>query len=181
MRLLAIRLVFPIVFLTTLGPTAASGRQLCEPRTDAPGRACFVAKSGNDAHPGTFARPFRTIAKGVSILQPGDILNLRGGVYVEPVAIVGKHGTAVDPIVIRTYPGETAYIDGSVSEFRTANNADWEPASLYDANAHPDEYVSVRTFADHMRGAFLDRNPYTRLICTWAEPTSTSTTTGSIT
>jgi hypothetical protein len=164
MRLLTMRFLFPLVLLTTLGPAAASGQPVCEPRTDAPGRECFVSKSGNDAHAGTFAQPFRTIAKGVSVLQPGDILNLRRGVYVEPVAIVGKHGTAVDPIVIRSYPGETAYIDGSVNEFRTPHNADWEPASLYDANAHPDEYVSVRTFSDHMRGAFLDRNPYTRLI-----------------
>jgi hypothetical protein len=164
MRLLAIKFMSPIVLLTILGPATASGQQVCEPRTDAPGRECYVSKSGNDAHAGTFAQPFRTIAKGVSVLQSGDILNLRRGIYVEPVAIVGKHGTAADPIVIRSYPGETAYIDGSVSEFRTPNNADWEPASLYDANAHPDEYVSVRTFSDHMRGAFLDRNPYTRLI-----------------
>ena len=42
-------------------------------RTDAPGREYYVALSGNDANPGMFDRPFRTIAKGVSTLQAGDV------------------------------------------------------------------------------------------------------------
>jgi hypothetical protein len=45
----------------------------------------FVGTSGSDINPGTIDQPFRTIAKGVSVLQPGDVLNLRQGIYVEPV------------------------------------------------------------------------------------------------
>jgi hypothetical protein len=147
-----------------LAPAAARAQTVCQPRTDGPGRECYVAKSGNDANPGTLARPFRTIARGVSVLQAGDALSIRHGVYVEAVALVGKHGTASQPIVIRGYEGETAYLDGSVAEFRDLHNADWEPAALHDPAAHPDEYVSVASFGDSVRGAFLDRNPYTRLI-----------------
>jgi hypothetical protein len=127
----------------------------------------FVSLSGKDTNPGSLTQPLRTIAKGVSLLQPGDVLNLRQGVYVEPVLIAAKKGTAAQPIVIRSYPGESAYIDASVPQFRALNNNDWEPARLHDAAAHSEEYVSKMAFptADPVnRGAFLDRNPYTRLI-----------------
>jgi hypothetical protein len=50
----------------------------------------YVSTSGNDDNPGTIAQPYRTIAKGVSYLQAGDILYLRGGVYVELVDIAGS-------------------------------------------------------------------------------------------
>jgi hypothetical protein len=163
MRWMIVRFVCAACMVIVIGAVAGA-QPVCQPRTDGAGRECFVSTGGNDLHAGTLAQPFRTIAKGVSVLQPGDILNLRHGVYVEPVSIVGKHGTAANPIVIRAYPGEAAYIDGSVAAFRQMNNSDWEPASLYDANAHPEEYVSKATFADHIRGVFLDRNPYTRLI-----------------
>jgi hypothetical protein len=140
-------------------------------------REFFVSTSGNDdKNPGTLAQPFGTIAKGVSCLQPGDILNLRQGIYVEPVDIRTKWGTPEENIVIRSYPGEHAYIDGSLSNFRKANQPtpEWEPACRYDPrNAHSEEYVSVETFTppnwnddqyNVNRGAFLERNPYTRLI-----------------
>jgi hypothetical protein len=133
----------------------------------------YVSNSGNDNNQGaTIDQPFRTIAKGVGELKPGDILYLRGGVYVEPVDIANKHGTPTAYIVIRSYEGEHAYIDGSLLQFRTLDNDDWEPARPFDPNAHEDEYVSTATFPEGVtnadkvvnRGAFLNRNPYTRLI-----------------
>jgi hypothetical protein len=145
-------------------PHRGGAQGLCQPRTDASGSECFVTLAGSDANQGTITQPFRTIAKGVSVMQAGDVLSLRQGVYVEPVVIAGKHGTAASPIVIRSYPGEEAFIDGSVTEFRTLNNKDWEPASRYDSHVLPDEYVSVKEFTGSVRGAFLDRKPYTRLI-----------------
>jgi hypothetical protein len=126
----------------------------------------FVSLAGKDSNPGTRELPFLSIARGVAELGPGDILNLRHGVYLEPVDIAGKHGTADEPIVIRSYPGEAAYIDGGVAEFRRPDNDDWLPAGTLDPDAVADEYVSAMTFADDLvnRGAFLDRNPYTRLV-----------------
>ena len=126
--------------------------------------------AGSDANPGTFAKPFRTIATGISVLKAGDVLNLREGNYVESLKIKGIHGSETLPIVIRSHEGEHATIDGSVRQFRDANNDEWEPASLHDPAAHQDEFVSRSTFAldssqDRVnRGAFLDREPYTRLI-----------------
>jgi hypothetical protein len=163
-RPLAARVVWAIAVFVILGPAAARAQGLCQPRTDTPGKECFVSLAGSDANRGTITQPFRTIAKGVSVVQAGDVLSLRQGVYVEPVVITAKHGTATQPIVIRSYPGEDVSIDGSLPEFRALDNQDWEPAALYDPDAHPDEYVSVTKVASFIRGAFLDRDPYTRLI-----------------
>jgi hypothetical protein len=124
----------------------------------------FVSLSGNDQNPGSLARPYATFAKGVSVLTPGDTLSLRQGVYVGTFAVRAKQGTVDRPITIRSYPGEMAYLDGTLSAFRTLGAADWEPASLTDPAAPPDEYVSTVPVTDFVRGAFLGRNPYTRLI-----------------
>jgi len=126
----------------------------------------YVSNSGNDNNSGTQAQPFRTINKGVSVLQAGDILYLRHGIYVESVNIVNKQSTPAAPIVIRSYLGEHAYIDWSLPQFRSLNNNSWRLASLDDPNAHPDEYISMETFTQDPvnRGAFLDTYPYTRLI-----------------
>src|SRR5688572_18697367 len=99
----------------------------------------FVSLTGDDANPGTVERPFRTIACGINAVQAGDVLNLREGVHVEAVVVANKHGTASKPIVLRSYPGELAFIDGSLAEFRTLNNDDWEPALSTDPKAHADE------------------------------------------
>jgi hypothetical protein len=151
-RSLSSKIIRAIYVFVSLGPAAAGAQGLCQPRNDAPGRECFVSLAGNDANPGRITQPFRTIAKGVSIVQAGDVLSLRSGVYVEPVVIAGKHGTSAQPLVIRSYPGERAFIDGSVTEFRTLNNQDWEKASLSDPSALPDEYVSVSNYSAPLSG-----------------------------
>src|SRR3712207_5734094 len=96
--------------LTHLAPSPSFAHDRSEARSMAPERAqatgveYYVSQSGNDNNPGSLSQPFRTIAKGISVLQAGDTLNLRRGIHVEPVEIAGKHGTATNPIVIRSYP-----------------------------------------------------------------------------
>jgi hypothetical protein len=126
----------------------------------------FVSPGGDDANPGSEDRPFGTVGQGISVLRAGDVLNLRHGVYVGQVEITDKHGTARDPIVIRSYPGETAYIDGCVAFFRRRGSEDWVRGRQLDGDAVEDEYISAMTFTERLvnRGAFLDRNPYTRLV-----------------
>jgi hypothetical protein len=154
-----------LIFMVLAPPRAEA--QVCQPQTSGSGRECFVSLTGSDAGPGTLARPFRTIARGISVLQAGDVLSLRGGVYVESVEVAGKHGTLLRPVVIRSYPGERAFIDGSLPQFRALNNDEWEPVTGDPDDVvpfHPDEYVSKITVTGFVRGAFLDRQPYTRLI-----------------
>jgi len=82
------------------------------------GRVYYVSTSGNDANAGTVTAPFRTLAKGVSVLGPGDTLYVRGGTYLlTPNRLwVGCSGTASASITIAAYPGETATISGDANQ-----------------------------------------------------------------
>ena len=47
------------------------------------GKIYYVSISGNDANPGTLAKPFKTIARGSKVLASGDTLLIRAGTYNE--------------------------------------------------------------------------------------------------
>lgn len=70
----------------------------------------YVSTTGNDSNPGTQSQPFQTLAKGVSPLNAGDTLYIRGGTYNQPINVGGKSGTAGNYITIAGYPGETVII-----------------------------------------------------------------------
>lgn len=125
-----------------------------------------VSLSGLDSNPGTIDAPFRSVQRGVDALAaPGDTVMLRGGRYVGPVLLAQKHGTAAQPMVLTSYPGERAFIDNSVSMTSVSRQV-WEPGLRNDPNAHPDEFVSTRTFAEDFvnRGAFLSQKVHQRLV-----------------
>jgi parallel beta-helix repeat protein len=71
-----------------------------------------VATNGNDSANGSLAAPFRTLTKAAGLAKPGDVVNVRGGVYFESVQITVQ-GTAAARITIRSYPGEKAIFDGT--------------------------------------------------------------------
>jgi hypothetical protein len=60
----------------------------------------FVSPSGSDANSGTEALPFKTVAKGISVAQPGDEVRLQPGTYQERLDITNKHGTPEAPILV---------------------------------------------------------------------------------
>ena len=72
----------------------------------------FVSTSGNDANAGTASSPLRTLGRAAAIAQPGDVVNVRGGIYTGAVSMASK-GTASARITFRSYPGETAVLDGT--------------------------------------------------------------------
>ena len=76
----------------------------------------YVATNGNDTNEGTEPQPFRTIRKGVSVLQPGDKLYIRQGTYAEgitPASMSIPSGTSwSDAITISGYPDETVTLLG---------------------------------------------------------------------
>jgi hypothetical protein len=96
-------------------------------------------------------------------LNPGDVLLLRGGTYVTTATVMGREATPDNPIVIRSFPGEHAVLDGAtIGEFRVVPNESWEPVG-------DGEFRSRATFErnenERARGSFLERDPrYTRLI-----------------
>jgi parallel beta-helix repeat protein len=75
----------------------------------AQGATYVVATTGNDSNPGTLSQPFKSFAQGVSRLQPGDTLYIRGGLYTEQIDLqrLNKTGTAGKYITIAGYPDET--------------------------------------------------------------------------
>lgn len=84
-----------------LGCCVAAGGAAC-------GADYYVSTSGLDTDPGTLSQPWRTIQKAAGSVVAGDTVYIRGngGAYVERVAVSGRDGTAVAPIVFKTYPGD---------------------------------------------------------------------------
>ena len=80
------------------------------PFTFAPqARTVFLATNGNDTYPGSQELPWRTFAHSQAQLQPGDLLYVRGGDYLEPFT-VSRSGQPGSPMVISAYPGECVRI-----------------------------------------------------------------------
>ncbi len=71
----------------------------------------YTATNGNDSNPGTEASPFRTLAKGVSVLRPGDTLLVKEGLYEEQLNNTIPSGESWDrPVTVRAYPNHTVTI-----------------------------------------------------------------------
>ena len=154
--------VFPALLFAAPGAEEPAIRshpplQPAPPASDRPlakGPAYYVdPRHGDDDAKGSKGAPLRTIAAALAILQPGDTLYLRGGVYYENV-YVALVGTQDAPITIRSYPGEQATIDGSFREFFTAPARAWEPFP----GGSPGEYRSRQRYANlrNIHGRFGD-------------------------
>jgi hypothetical protein len=118
------------------------------------GPALFVdASKGDDENDGSIDSPWKTAAHAIKQLHPGDTLYLRGGSYFENV-YVSLVGTPKKPIVIRSYPGEQAVIDGGIPDFQLASESAWEPVG----NRAAGEYRSTKAYPNirDVIGAFGD-------------------------
>jgi parallel beta-helix repeat protein len=73
--------------------------------------AYYVATNGSDSNPGTLEKPWKTLGYASKQLQAGNTLYIRGGTYREVTSWYAD-GRSDAPITIRSYPGETAVIDG---------------------------------------------------------------------
>jgi parallel beta-helix repeat protein len=126
----------------------------------------------NDGNPGTEARPWRTIRRGVQSLQPGDTLLIKAGTYRETV-ILARSGMQAQPIRIQAYPGDEGKVIINAAEPVTnwrkcagpadcAGNPYWEHIYVADVVAlvqsHPDSAFAVRQVFQH--GELLKRSRY---------------------
>ncbi|NNF58144.1 MAG: hypothetical protein HKN04_07865, partial [Rhodothermaceae bacterium] len=67
----------------------------------------------DDANPGTQALPWRTISRATTVLQPGDAVLVRAGVYRETVTPrIGGTGPE-QRITYAAYPGDTVIVTGA--------------------------------------------------------------------
>jgi len=72
------------------------------------------ATAGNDASPGTSARPFRTLQHAADLVNPGDGVVVKDGVYTggSTVVTISRSGTAANWIVFRAAHRWGAVVDG---------------------------------------------------------------------
>ena len=71
--------------------------------------AVFVSPTGDDANPGTAAKPLQTITAGIQRVPVGGTVVLRGGVYREKV----MGGGFTKAVTLQAYPHERPWVDGS--------------------------------------------------------------------
>ncbi|APZ45489.1 hypothetical protein BW723_03885 [Polaribacter reichenbachii] len=74
----------------------------------------YVAKNGDDSNSGTIESPLLTISKAASIAVAGDVVYIREGTYEETLAPANS-GTAGNPIIFQSYPGERVIISAMES------------------------------------------------------------------
>jgi hypothetical protein len=100
----------------------------------------FVAPAGNDANPGTLAKPFATLQRAQTAVRQkrGDVF-LRGGIHYlsEPLVFSAEDsGTKDDPVVFQNYRDEEAIVSGGIR----LRNLDWQPHAngIYQATVPAD-------------------------------------------
>lgn len=125
-----------------------------------------VATSGDDAHPGSLAAPFRTIQHAAELAQPGDIVTVHAGVYRERVNPPRGGRSDADRIVYRAAPGENVEIKGSeiVTGWKPTGNDTWTvtvPNTMFGGfNPYSDlihgDWFNPKGRAHHTGAVYLD-------------------------
>lgn len=98
------------------------------------GTTYYVSTEGDDGNSGTSDAPFKTFAKGVSQLQPGDTMLIKAGDYSEALVLNGLKGSAEAPITIRGEAGT------NITAGAYVNAPFWKNFTLSVANS---EYVNI--------------------------------------
>ncbi len=74
----------------------------------------FVAPDGDDANPGTFEQPWATVNHAAQVLQAGQTVYVRGGLYALPRQVLPANSGRQDAwITYRAYPGEEPVLDAA--------------------------------------------------------------------
>ena len=126
------------------------------PDYELPPATMFVSPDGSDANSGRSEdAPLRTVTRAAQLVQPGDVVYLRGGVYPIQVAF-RRSGTQDAPIVWASYPGEWAVFDGSdrtpvESPDRVwVDGASWNVFVNFEVRNGPRQGIYVRDSSDNV-------------------------------
>ncbi len=137
-----------------------------------------------DTNAGTELQPFKTINKATSLVNAGDTVFIKAGIYRETVVLsrsgtsttaIGRAGTVTTtlPITIAAYPGHEGKVILSAAEpvinwrkctgpAECAGNPNWHHVYVADVaalvQAHPDSSFAVRQVFQH--GKLLKRSRY---------------------
>jgi pectate disaccharide-lyase len=111
-------------------------------RAGSTGMAYYVATNGSDANDGTREHPFATIRQAAQVVNPGDTVIVRDGVYSDldkdkAVVPVRRSGSPGAPITFRAEHKWKAVIDGQHNQGMTAWSL-WHATRL--------SYVTIEDF-----------------------------------
>jgi Right handed beta helix region len=116
------------------------------------GFSIYVSSTGSDSNPGTESKPFLTLQHAAAVAKPGQIVNVRRGVYCERLAVSSSGNSAKGYITFRGDPGGRAVLDGSCL---TPDVGDSAMISLHDVS-----YIRIQGFeVRHYRTADRARAP----------------------
>ena len=94
----------------------------------------YVATNGSDANNGTsITSPFATFAKAVSVVQPGDTVLIRAGVYHQVLNVLNvAGGQPGKPITFGSYGDGPVVIDASPvpAQWSQVNGSVWQASGL---------------------------------------------------
>ncbi len=82
----------------------------------------YVSTGGSNSNPGTIDKPFRTLQHVCNIVDPGDTVILRGGIYRNEQVVLSRSGTPTQWITFRNYPGEEPVLQYSID---MTDESDW--------------------------------------------------------
>jgi parallel beta-helix repeat protein len=103
---------------------------------DSFGKNIYVSPSGNDNNNGSVTSPYYSLNRAWQAVVPGDTVYMRGGTYAYTSQIqcylVGKSGTASNPICIYVYPGEHPVITKGPGYQN--NNIHWRGGVFFSGN-----------------------------------------------
>ncbi len=115
------------------------------------------AAKGDDGNAGTQAAPLRTAQVAINRATPGTTVALRGGTYFERL-IIAARGSSEKPLTLRSWPGETAIIDGGWPEFSQSPETAWQPVGdgasgeFRSTKPYPNVREAIGAFGDSMIG-----------------------------
>ena len=106
-----------------------------------PTSAIYVAMNGSDSNTGTQAKPFRTLAKALTVVKKGGSVVLRDGIYREGASGTATGGTRYYTnipanVTIQAYPGEIVWFDGAqrvtswTTESSSRYSTSWQASDL---------------------------------------------------
>jgi hypothetical protein len=109
----------------------------------AAGNTYYVSTTGSDANPGTQAAPFRTIAKGVSVAQAGDTVNVMAGTYTESVTS-WNNGSSGNPITVQPFGYNGTFGSGDVVTWTGTGSSETNKIGAIEINDR--NYIRIQGF-----------------------------------
>ena len=130
------------------------------------GAEFHVSPQGNDSHPGSREKPFKTIQRAANQALPGDIITVHEGVYRETVNPPRGGESDEKRIVYRSAPGEKVEIKGSeiVTNWTKVQNDTWKatlPNSFFGdfnpfATPIQGDWFNAKKRVHHVGAVYLD-------------------------